>query len=117
MTINTSGGSDEMGESALRRSFNDRTDSSNDLISASIACCKPSQEFECIRKWYGIQDRVTVPKGEQRGIGSSLSAYLRCFPTAFALDETIFIHRVQTKQLGSTLAHPGHQILCSEITK
>ena len=61
MAINTSGGSDETGESALRRSFNARTDSSSDLISASIVCCKPSREIAWPGSitWNGVQDGVT----------------------------------------------------------
>ena len=43
--MNTSGGRDETGESALRGSFNARTESSNDLISASMALCRHSREF------------------------------------------------------------------------
>ena len=54
---NTSGGRDETGESALRRDFNARMDSSNDLISASIESCKRSRDFawlEFIEKWNGV---------------------------------------------------------------
>lgn len=73
---NTSGGRDEMGESALR-SFNSPTDSSNDLISVSMACCKRFREFAWlgfIKKWNG----VTALHGWQEGIGS-LGAYLHVF--------------------------------------
>ena len=38
-------GRDEMGASALRRRLSTRMDSSNDLISASIACNWCSREF------------------------------------------------------------------------
>jgi hypothetical protein len=38
MAVMTSVGRDEMGASALRRCLNARMDSSNDLISASMAC-------------------------------------------------------------------------------
>ena len=41
----TSVGRDEMGASALRRRFSARMDSSNDLISASMACRWYSREF------------------------------------------------------------------------
>ena len=45
MRVVTSVGKDEIGANALRRYFNARMDSSNDLISASMACCWYSQEF------------------------------------------------------------------------
>ena len=45
MRVMTSVGKDEIGASALRRYFSARMDSSNDLISASMACCWCSQEF------------------------------------------------------------------------
>jgi hypothetical protein len=45
MVLMTSVGRDEMGVSALRRDFNNRIDSSNDFISASMACCRYSREF------------------------------------------------------------------------
>ena len=41
---------DEMVESTLRQRFNAERDSSNDFISASMACCKCSQEFA----WVGF---------------------------------------------------------------
>ena len=50
MAANISGGRDEMGWSVFRRSFNDRMDTSNDLISASIAACRDSLEFA----WVGF---------------------------------------------------------------
>ena len=52
MAVRTSGGSVEMGESALRRSLNARmpVDISNALISASIARCERSRESS----WLGF---------------------------------------------------------------
>ena len=83
MAPNTSGGRDEMGESALRN-FNSPTDSSNDLTSASMACCKRSREFA----WLGFIKKcngVTTLHGWQEGM-VSLGAYLHVFalfPFAF----------------------------------
>lgn len=56
MAVTTSGGRDEIGESALRRSLNTRMDSSNEKISASMACC------DCSFAWleFVIGVRVTV---------------------------------------------------------
>ena len=45
MRVVISVGKDEIGASALRRYFSAWMDSSNDLISASMACCWYSQEF------------------------------------------------------------------------
>jgi hypothetical protein len=59
MITKASGGRDETGESAFRRtwrSFNVRTDSSNNLISASMARCRHSQEFA----WVGFINTVAV---------------------------------------------------------
>ena len=53
----TSVGKDEIGASALRRYFSARMDSSNDLISASMACCWNSQEFASLGSMTAI---VTV---------------------------------------------------------
>ena len=57
MTAKTSGGRDEMGWSAFRRSFNSSNDlmsalmdSSNALMSVSMACCKDSLELS----WAGF---------------------------------------------------------------
>ena len=53
----TSVGREEMGASALRRRFSARIDSSNDFMSASIACSWHSREFD----WVGsIKKRQTV---------------------------------------------------------
>lgn len=45
-----------MAASALRRSFNARRDSSNDSISASMACCKRSREFA----WVAFMEKLVV---------------------------------------------------------
>ena len=50
MVAKISGGRDETGWSAFRRSLNKWMDSSNDLISASIACCCDSLEYA----WVGF---------------------------------------------------------------
>ena len=56
MAARTSGGRDEIAASALRRSFNARRDSSNDSISASMACCKRSREFA----WVAYIEKLVV---------------------------------------------------------
>ena len=45
MTAMSSVGRDEIGATALRRCLSARMDSSNDLISASMACLWNSREF------------------------------------------------------------------------
>src|SRR6266702_8565885 len=54
MAAKISGGRDETGASALRRSLNARMESSNALISASMACRWYSREFGFIAKANGV---------------------------------------------------------------
>ena len=66
MAANISGGRDETGESALRRSFKAWTYSSKDLISALMVCSKRFVWLEFIAKWNWCQSRRV-----HEGVGSA----------------------------------------------